>query len=109
MLFASGLALALSCANVYLRDINSLVRSGLMLWFYITPIFYPLSMVPQKLHHIYMLNPMASIITIYRDILFNGNAPQFFDFCMVLTTSIIIAIVGYLLFRKYQSGFAKEI
>jgi len=109
MLFTLGLAFFLSCVNVYFRDINSIIRFILMLWFYLTPIFYPLSMVPQDLRYIYKLNPMVSIIAMYRNILFEGKIPQFSDLCIASITGIAVTAVGYVIFRKYQSGFAKEI
>ena len=109
LLFTVGLALFLSCANVYLRDVSHLLGVALMLWFYITPIFYPLSMVPRSLYNIYMLNPMVSIITMYRNVLFDGRPPLFSSMSISFIITIIVLAVGYITFRKHQPGFAKEI
>jgi len=109
LLFTIGLALFLSCANVYLRDINHLLGVGLMLWFYITPIFYPLSMVPRRLYNIYMLNPMVSTITMYRNVLFEAKPPLFTNILISLITAVVVLAIGYGIFKKYQPGFAKEI
>lgn len=109
LLFTIGLGLFSSCVNVYFRDVNYLVRFALMLWFYMTPVFYPLSMVPDKVRNIYKLNPMVSIITMYRNVLFEGKSPLFLDMWIAFTSGIIAVIIGYIVFKKYQYGFAKEI
>ncbi len=107
MMFALGLVLFLSCMNVYLRDINNFVKFGLMLWFYMTPVFYPMSMVPEGVFSIYRLNPMVSVLATYRAILLDGQFPQAYDLLFFGLTSIISVIAGFAFFSKYQTGLAK--
>ncbi len=76
-----GLALLLSCGHVIFRDVGNMVAVGLMFGFYASPVFYPLELVrgmrgaPAWLVTLYQANPMAGLLTAYRDILFDGRLP----------------------------------
>lgn len=109
LLFTIGLSLITSCINVYLRDINHFVKYILMVWFYVTPILYPLSMVPAELHIIYILNPMTPIVVLYRNVLFEGKLPLFLDIRTAFVSAIISMLIGYIVFRKFRFSFAKEV
>ena len=109
MLFSLGLVFFLSCMNVYLRDINNFVKFGLMLWFYMTPVFYPISMVPEGVSSIYRLNPMVSVLAAYRAILLDGQLPQAYDLLFFGLTSIMSVTAGSAFFARYQTGLAKVI
>jgi len=69
VVFTWGLANLLAAGCVFLRDIRELLGILLLLWFYATPVIYPLSMVPKILRPIIELNPMGAFISLYRDIL----------------------------------------
>ncbi|MGH7377734.1 MAG: ABC transporter permease, partial [Candidatus Methylomirabilales bacterium] len=83
LLLLAGLGLLTASLNVPYRDVRYLVEITLLLWFYATPIFYPPSMVPARLRGIYMVNPMAGLVTMYRDVLLYGRP---FDLLMMATT-----------------------
>jgi len=109
LIFTIGLALFLSCANVYFRDISHILGILLMLWFYLTPVFYPVDMVPQHLLKAYLLNPMASIISMYRNVLFDGKIPTIFSIVIALLVVTTTLLFGYFVFKRYEPSFAKEI
>lgn len=109
LVFTIGLALFLSCANVFFRDVSHIVGIALMFWFYLTPVFYSIDMVPQSLRSVYMLNPMASIITMYRNTLFEGKVPEVVNIAIVFSVVTITLLIGYFVFRRYEPSFAKEI
>lgn len=69
VIFAWGLANFFAAACVFLRDIREIIGILLLLWFYATPVIYPLSMVPQALRPIFGVNPMGAFVSLYRDIL----------------------------------------
>ncbi len=109
LIFTVGLGLVLACANVYFRDVGHILTIGLLFWFYLTPIFYPLEMVPDKFHQIYMLNPMALVITIYRGVLFESRMPRITDFIgLVLMVGAVFGF-GYFVFKRNEPYFTKEI
>ena len=70
-----GLGLACAAVNVFFRDVRSLLVLGLQLWFYASPVIYPITLVPERLRSLYFLNPMAGIITAFRDVLLDGRMP----------------------------------
>jgi lipopolysaccharide transport system permease protein len=87
------------------RDIRFIIPLGLQLWMYLTPVVYPLSIVPDRFRFVYMLNPMAGIIDSYRRILL-GMAPQR-EYLMIETVIIMILFaLGYSFFKKKEASFA---
>jgi lipopolysaccharide transport system permease protein len=100
-----GIGLATAAANVFYRDIQSLLALGIQVWFYASPIIYPVTMVPEKLRPYYFLNPMAGILEAYRDILLNGSFPG-----MYLLPSTVVAVIvffaGYWFFKRVEYLFA---
>ena len=65
-------------------------------------------MVPDWAMPIFRLNPMTPVIEIYRDILYYGNVPQMSSLLLALFIGIVFIIVGELLFKKLQKGFAEN-
>lgn len=105
MILMSGLSFIFSTWNLFYRDIQYLVTLLLLLWTYLTPVVYALSLVPAKYVVIYKLNPMVGIIEGYRSALF--NLP--FDtgtICWSFIFSIFIFIIGFILFKKSEKVFA---
>jgi lipopolysaccharide transport system permease protein len=105
LLLLLGLGLASAAANVFFRDVQSLLTLGFQLWFYASPIIYPLSMVPQHLQQLYFLNPMAGILEGYRDVLLYGRVPG--NYLLVsLLLSLLIFLFGYWFFKRVEFQIA---
>ncbi len=100
-----GLGLALAAANVFYRDVQSLLTLVIQLWFYASPIIYPIQMVPERLRSIYFLNPMAGILESYRDVLVNGQLPQSYLVESGIV-SLVILLFGYWFFKRVEFLFA---
>jgi ABC-type polysaccharide/polyol phosphate export permease len=66
-------------------------------------------MVPQNLRSIYLLNPMVSIITMYRNVLFEGKIPEAINIATVFLVATVVLLFSRLVFKKYEPFFAKEI
>lgn len=101
----TGLSLIISAANLFYRDIQYLNALFIMIWMYLSPVVYPLSLVPQKYIWIYRLNPMVGIIEGYRAALFNEK----FDFQTIISSivvSLLIFIIGFVFFKKSERIFA---
>lgn len=75
-----------------------------MLWMYITPVFYPESIIPQQLSLIYKLNPLYHIIRLIRTILIDGVSPEPKAFGLCLIASFVPLIIGLVIFKKYQDN-----
>lgn len=105
LLFTSGLSLITSALNVFYRDIAFVTQAVVMLWFYLTPIIYPLTVIPQKYWPIFYLNPMLTIFNLLQ----KPIAPIFLPTNVVISHFLIILLtlaVGSILFRKKSKYFA---
>lgn len=105
ILLMTGLSLILSTFNLFYRDIQYLTNLVLMVWMYMSPVVYPLSMVPDKYVGLYKLNPMVGIIEGYRSVLF-GFPIDTGNILWAMFTSTLILIIGYLVFKKSERVFA---
>jgi ABC-type polysaccharide/polyol phosphate export permease len=117
LIFTLGLAFFLSAVNVYYRDTAQIVEVLMLAWFFLTPVFYSMDIVPQTKEVwgyvlpvqrlAYIFNPMSSLIASYRVILYDG-APPAFDFLLrTIITSLIVLVLGYLFFRRASRSFGE--
>jgi lipopolysaccharide transport system permease protein len=105
----TGIVLFTSALTVFYRDIRFVVPLGLQLWMYMTPIIYPLSMVPERFRSLYMLNPMAGVIDAYRRVILQGEWPQMNYLLLGAAVSIALLIVAYYYFKRAEAVFADVI
>lgn len=108
-IFSLGITFLLSSANVYIRDVQYIMNPIMMIWMYACPILYSISMVPERFLGIYKLNPMTLIMQEYQNILYNKTFPDFLNLVVVFGISIVVLIIGYLVFNKLQNRFAEEV
>lgn len=105
LLLLLGLGLALAALNVFYRDVRPLLTLVLQLWFYASPIIYPVSMVPEQFRPFYFLNPMAGILEAYRAVLLDGNPPGV-HLALSAIIALIIGVTGYWFFKRTEFQFA---
>jgi ABC-type polysaccharide/polyol phosphate export permease len=105
-LLIMGIVLFLASLDVYFRDLEHLtdVVVGLI-WFYLTPVIYPLSIVPDKYHDWVLLNPMASLVEGWRNVYLHNQLPGA-EMWPALVFAAGMAAIGSLSFQKMQGGFA---
>lgn len=104
-----GLALFVSCVNVFFRDMGVAMDVLLQAWFFATPIIYHHWILPLWLQKPVMANPLAAIITAYRDILLLGRFPDRNFTLGALVSSTIIFAIGYAVYTRYAPLFAEEV
>jgi lipopolysaccharide transport system permease protein len=100
-----GLGIGSAALNVFYRDVDPLLKLIIQIWFYASPILYPVSLVPEKWQWLYFLNPMAGIITAYRDVLIYGRLPGYYLIPAAIV-SLFILVVGYWFFKRVEFQFA---
>ncbi len=108
-IFTLGIVFLLSALNVYVRDVQYMMNPIMMIWMYATPILYSISMVPAKYLNIYMLNPMTSIMLEYQNILYTKTMLNFANLGKVFLISLVVLVIGYLVFNKLQRRFVEEV
>ncbi len=108
-LLVTGVTLITSSLTIYMRDLEHIMSVLSMAWMYVSPIVYPISYIPEKYHNVYMLNPMAPVTLAYRDILYYGRLPGYKIMLAAFLESVVILIVGLLIFGKLKKRFAEEL
>lgn len=108
-LLVVGVTMITSSLTVYLRDLEHIMGVLNMAWMYISPVVYPIDYIPEKFMNIYLLNPMAPIIIAYRDILYYGTVPSANIMLISLAESLMVLVVGFLIFQKLKKQFAEEL
>jgi len=101
-----GLTLLLSTLNVVYKDTQNLLEPLLLIWFYLTPVIYPLRIVPENYQWILKLNPISYVISMIRDVIFYQKLPNWIDLIILCLFSFGIFGVGYFIFRKNRPAFA---
>lgn len=100
-----GIGLITSAANVFYRDVQPLLTLLIQLWFYASPIIYPVTFVPERYRTLYFLNPMAGILESYRDILLRQSAPNI-SLLISAVEALALLAIGYWIFKKVEHQFA---
>ena len=104
-LLGLGFGIIISSLTTKYRDLAIVVKFGVQLWMYASPVVYSISQIPDKYLGIYMLNPIAPIISMWRyAFLGAGTAPYFYWGISWLTTIVVLAI-GVILFSKIEKTF----
>ena len=104
-LLGLGFGIIIASLTTRYRDLMVLVSFGVQLWMYVTPVVYATSTIPEELYGIYMLNPMATIVTVWRSIILGiGEIPwKYWGISGAVT--LIILVLGVILFSKIEKTF----
>lgn len=105
LLLLLGLGLFLSAVNVFYRDVDPMLKLFIQIWFYASPIIYPISTVPERFRNLYFLNPMAGVLEAYRDVLLRGVLPGSYLIPSALMACAIF-LFGYWFFKRVEYLFA---
>ena len=107
-LFATGFSLLLAIAYINFDDSRSLITIFLMALQYMTPVFYPISVLGPHTKRVIMLNPLTSYLRVFRDV-FGGNAvATFHEWLMMGGSAIALFLLGFVVFlRKWPKVVAK--
>lgn len=104
-----GLSLLLSSIGVFIRDLQQVVGVLLMVLMFLTPIFYPLTSIPERLRPLISASPLAAVIEESRRLLFWGQLPNLSLWALLLVLSYLTLWFGYWWFVKTKKGFADVI
>ncbi len=108
LMFMIGIVWILSSLNVYLKDLQYLISTIILMLMMISPIAYPIDMLPENLRAVVLFNPVAHMIICYQDILMIGRFPGI-HFWIFFGFSVFIFYVGYVFFKKMKNIFVDNI
>ena len=100
VLFTTGLGLLLAIAYINFDDVRSVLVILLMLFQYMTPVFYPLSALGPHTQSVIKLNPLTSFLEVFRTIYGNNASATFNNWAMMIATSLITFLFSFYLFQK---------
>lgn len=107
VLLTVGLSLLVASAQVFLRDTSQALSLLLNGWFYLTPIVYPASLVPERLRGWIEANPLTALVGWYRFALLGGGVPG--GTAVLAVTAVVLVVTGTFVFRRLAPTFADEI
>ena len=119
-IFSLGLGLLFSVVNVYFRDTTHFVGLFIQLWFYATPVIYPITLVMTRrdpgswvteyhLIDIYNLNPMLYFIEPIKEMLYSGTVPSWSNFAWAALVAVVSLWIGNAVFGKLEHRLAEEL
>ncbi|MFM7175263.1 MAG: ABC transporter permease [Caldilinea sp.] len=118
-MFTLGIVFFLSTLQVYYHDTLIVMDVVMLAWFFLTPVFYSANMLPvsytvagftvdiQRL--VYILNPIASLVNMYRDLLYWGYRTDLDFFLRTFLTSVVVLVAGYWFFVRHSANFSEEV
>jgi lipopolysaccharide transport system permease protein len=109
VLFTIAVALTTSALNVFYRDVNPVVQIGLQLWLYLTPVAYPLAVVPEQYRLFFLLNPLTGIVEGLRAVVVFGRAPEWPVVLVSVALTLTLLAVAVVLFKRTDKYFADVI
>ncbi len=109
LLFVMGIAYPMAAFNLFFHDVRFLVGVVLTLWFYLTPVIYPVDIVPERYEIVFDLNPMALFVNAYRRVLLHGVSPGGDRLLLGLGVAVLTFLIGYYLFKRMEPRFADRI
>lgn len=100
MLFSLGLGVILGVLNVFFRDVGQFFTIVFQFWFWLTPIVYPISILPEKIQTIVHLNPITPLVGAYQTVFVYGAWPQWETLFSTLVVTLVLLSLAFFLYRK---------
>ena len=108
LLLVFGIALPLSVLNVKFKDTEFIWGVVASAGFFLTPIFYQFDMLPEMIQNVLQFSPMVQIVTMAHHVVLYGTLPSVNTILYAVGSISVITVVGYLIFRKYQTRIAED-
>ena len=104
-LFCLGLGMLLAAAMVFFRDIQFLWGVLTTIWMYLTPIFYPVSALPEGVQAVVKMNPLYLYVTFVRSCIIDGISPEPVMYAQCAVIALVTLVIGAVVFKKSQDKF----
>lgn len=104
--FTSGVSLLAAAASVFFKDLPKLINVFGNLFFFMTPIFYPIEYIPEKFQFIALANPVAVIVRAYQNIIYYGRVDLQHLFLLAVSSAVIF-LAGFFIFNRTKHSFAE--
>lgn len=109
VLLATGIGMVAGVLNVFFRDVGQFLTIAMQFWFWLTPIVYPASILPENVRPLLAWNPMAAVIGACQAILVEGRAPDWASLGPAAVLAVLLCVFGLRLFRKRSGEMVDEL
>lgn len=107
VLLTVGLALPIAALSVFFQDVRHALPVALTILAYLAPVFYPAAAVPARVRALYLLNPVAALLTLYHEVLYEGRVPPIAQLGTMTALAVAIFVLGYAAFRRVRAHLAE--
>lgn len=109
IVFSIGLATVIGVLNVFFRDVGQFFGIFLQFWFWLTPVVYPISILPDHVRMLISWNPMTPLVAAYQTVLVNAQWPQWNTLLPITLLGLALCALGMRLFRKRSGEMVDEL
>jgi len=109
MIFAAGLGLLLGILNVFFRDVGQLFGICLQFWFWLTPIVYPITILPPSIQQLLALNPLTPLMQSYQNLFLYNQWPAWHSLVPLLVIGPLLCVMGLRMFRQRGGEMVDEL
>jgi lipopolysaccharide transport system permease protein len=109
LMFSAGLGVSLGVLNVFFRDVGQFFVIFLQFWFWLTPVVYPVSILPEWTRSLMGFNPLFPVIEAYQGIFVFGRQPVWLHLLYPLGMGILLCLWGLYLFRRHAGEMVDEL
>lgn len=106
MIFSLGVAWFLAAVGVFVRDVGQMMNVFATILLFVSPVFFPLSAIPEQFQFLVLLNPLTFIIEQARSVLLFGQWPDITGLAIYTAISVMVMWLGFFVFQKMRKGFA---
>jgi lipopolysaccharide transport system permease protein len=106
ILMSAGFTWFFAALSVFLRDVGHLLAVAMQMLFFVTPIIYPASAVPESLRPVLWMNPLSFIVNHFRRVIILGQIPDWRRFGLDIALALMICAMGHAWFMKSRRAFA---
>lgn len=107
--FAIGLGITLGVLNVFFRDVGQFFAIFISFWFWLTPIVYPVNILPERLQTYMSFNPMAQLIKAFQVVLVNGQWPDWYSLWPICLLAALLCFTGFNFFQRQVGDMVDEL
>ena len=107
-LLVVALTLLVAVATVYFRDLEHITSILMTVWFFLTPVIYPATLIPERFRPFLTLNPAAPLIEAYRAIFFYGRWPEWHELGQLAPALLALFIISFAAFERLQRAVAEQ-
>lgn len=107
--FAVGLGILVGVLNVFFRDVGHFFSIVLQFWFWLTPIVYTLSIVPESFRGSFLLNPLSPIFASYQNLFVAGTVPDWWSLAYPAACAVVLCTLGMFIYRRNVADMVDEL